>query len=232
MIGSIVERDLRGTGRKDEKEGKADLLLVAGTSLSIPGVKRIVKELARSLHSSSQSTGNCSNRPSTILVNSELPKGTDWHSVFDTFIAGDIQDFVQRYHELPVLDAPLPQTPKKRSSTTTPTKSKSKRSYLPTPETTVARKRVKLSTGSTEPRTPTKKSQHGQAIQPWMPSSIPIRPIGEERAPGPLRIDVPPTPDATPAKFQPSTIKTWRGGPLTPLSDAVSDQSDKNPFLV
>lgn len=230
MIGSIVERDLRGTGPKDEKEGKADLLLVAGTSLSIPGVKRIVKELARSLHSSSRSTGNSSNRPSIILVNSELPKGKEWHSVFDTFIAGDIQDFVKRYHELPVLDASQPQTPKKRNSTTTPTKSKSKRSYLPTPETTVARKRVKLSTGSTDPRTPTKKSQHGQVTQPLTPSSIPtIR----ERAPGPLRIDVPPTPDATPeAKFQPSTAKTWMEAPLTPLSDAVSDKSDKNPFLV
>lgn len=73
LIGGIVEKDLKGLARApdhgndgaegrrgerrgEKKEGKADLLIVAGTSLSIPGVKRMVKEFAKSIHGSGSSS--------------------------------------------------------------------------------------------------------------------------------------------------------------------------------
>jgi NAD-dependent SIR2 family protein deacetylase len=218
MIGTVVERDLRGTGPKDGKEGQVDLLLVAGTSLSIPGVKRIVKEMARSLHSRPTASARV---PSTVLVNSEMPKGTEWPSVFDTFVEGDIQDFVQQYYENPAfayLDAP--QTPKKRKVATTPRK----QTAYPTPESTVRRVRAKLSTASSEQTTPTK--------LPLTPSGV----LGQRmRRPAPIHVDLPPTPRVTP-KTQPSSLPTegWSEGPLTPLSEEGmgSDSPDQNPFVV
>ena len=45
-VGNIARRDLRGNGRAG-----ADLLLVAGTSLRVPGVKRIVREFSKAVRS-------------------------------------------------------------------------------------------------------------------------------------------------------------------------------------
>jgi hypothetical protein len=155
LIGKAVERDLRGTGRAGEKEGKVDLLLVVGTSLSIPGVKRIVKEMARSLNSRSGG-------PKVILVNREMPKGAEWHGVFDTFIAGDIQDFA-RYRSDPTFalptttPTPSTATPKKRKMMT-PQKVDLSNVY-PTPSPTPARKRPRTHHAEAEiPRTPTKRT--------------------------------------------------------------------------
>ena len=90
LIGSIVERDLRGTGGKS-KEGKIDFLIVAGTSLSIPGVKRIIKEFAKVLN---VSKGKSKRKIKTVLVNNEPPKNTaEWVGVFDIWLQGDIQSF-------------------------------------------------------------------------------------------------------------------------------------------
>jgi hypothetical protein len=46
-IGAVVEKDIRG----NKDDGKVDLLIVAGTTLHIPGVKRMIKEFARVLRS-------------------------------------------------------------------------------------------------------------------------------------------------------------------------------------
>lgn len=167
LIGKAVERDLRGTGRLSEKEGKVDLLLVAGTSLSIPGVKRIVKEMARSLHSSSSKSGARTGGPRVILVNSEMPKGAEWQEVFDTFIAGDIQDFA-RYCSDPTyaLPATIPEmtTPKKRK--VVPPKKGDLSNVYPTPSPTPTRKRPRVSSPVDEPATPTKRRIPGDKSKP------------------------------------------------------------------
>ena len=161
LIGKAVERDLRGTGRIGEKEGKVDLLLVAGTSLSIPGVKRIVKEMARSLHSSSSKSGARTGGPRVILVNSEMPRGAEWHEVFDTFIAGDIQDFAT-YCSDPdfALRTSVPEmaTPKKRKVATS--KKDDLSNVYPTPSPTPTRKRPRISNVDV-PITPTKRRTPG-----------------------------------------------------------------------
>jgi NAD-dependent histone deacetylase SIR2 len=148
-----VERDLKGTGRKGEKEGQVDLLLVAGTSLSIPGVKRIVKEMARSLHSRAKSKSK-GKGPKTILINREIPKGAEWQGVFDTFICGDIQEFAAHCADSPVSEVFRP-TPLKRKfgkAESTPKKISQINPY-PTPSPTPLRKRPK---NTAEPVTPTK----------------------------------------------------------------------------
>jgi NAD-dependent SIR2 family protein deacetylase len=155
LIGKAVERDLRGTGRIGEKEGKVDLLLVAGTSLSIPGVKRIVKEMARSLKSRSGG-------PKVILVNREMPKGAEWQGVFDTFIAGDVQDFARYCSDQTFAlstTTPIPEmaTPKKRKATTS--KEIDISTAYPTPSPTPARKRPRMHHAEVEaPTTPTKRT--------------------------------------------------------------------------
>lgn len=53
-IGAVVERDLVGR----TKDSRVDLLIVAGTTLQIPGVKRIIKEFARVLQSKPSSSSS------------------------------------------------------------------------------------------------------------------------------------------------------------------------------
>ena len=136
-IGSLVERDLRG------KEGKVDLLLVAGTSLAIPGIKRIVKEMARSLHSGRRKGVK------VVFVNESPPANTrEWDRVFDVWVKGDVQGFVIDHLSSPARkrkgeEVPLtPQSAKKRvrkgdeCSTESVTPTKATVSYLPTPRAT------------------------------------------------------------------------------------------------
>lgn len=157
LIGTAVERDLRGTGRNGEKEGKVDLLLVVGTSLTIPGVKRIVKEMARAVGSRSG--------PRAIMVNREMPRGSEWESVFDTFISGDIQDFVTRGLENPdYIVAEPPRTPRKR-----------KAGVPPTPDTTPARHGAYTVSVSTSQETPSKKRCTTATRLPPTPRPTPPR---------------------------------------------------------
>lgn len=213
-IGTVAERDLRGTGKKGEKEGKVDLLLVVGTSLAIPGVKRMVKEFARSLSGGNHSRAGSGRDqgPRAIFVNRDPPKGSEWDSVFDTFISGDIQEFVTRYLDNPVFvtsnPAVTPRTPRKR-------KTAAGAVLPPTPDTTPGR----VGGLSTPSSTPSKKrrvvlSEEGKGHK-W--SKLPM----------------PPTPRPTPPKksihvrTHLSPTRDQSASPLTPISD-----DDENPFLV
>lgn len=131
-IGAVVERDLKGLSRgmNGKKEGKADLVLVAGTSLSIPGVKRMIKEFAKSLSSATASgSGGDTSLPTTptsmvkrrasgratdanpgakrtkvkvVYVNDEPPsRSAEWEGVFDHWVKGDVQRFITDYIDDP-----------------------------------------------------------------------------------------------------------------------------------
>jgi NAD-dependent histone deacetylase SIR2 len=173
LIGSAVERDLKGTGKKEEKEGKVDLLLVAGTSLSIPGVKRIVKEMARALHGRKGTAGT----PRVLMINREMPKGKEWEEVFDTFIAGDIQEFAEYCSDPAFAQAPpTPATTPKKRKVSTPKEVTA--NPWPTPSPTPTRKRTRGSEPATEgPITPIKrrpisKSVLGRPVFPPTPESL------------------------------------------------------------
>lgn len=69
---------------------KPDLLIVLGTSLRIPALKRFIKLAAKTIHESSQ---GC-----TILVN-KTPPTKEWERVFDYFIEGDSDEWADRMKE-------------------------------------------------------------------------------------------------------------------------------------
>lgn len=125
-IGAVVERDLIGR----TKDSRVDLLIVAGTTLQIPGVKRIIKEFARVLKSKPSATskrgggvnGSSSDNDDddssnnlddedrevdvsempirTMLLNRDPPsrgKAGEWADVFDVWVQGDLQQFVEQW---------------------------------------------------------------------------------------------------------------------------------------
>ncbi|KAH7913191.1 DHS-like NAD/FAD-binding domain-containing protein [Hygrophoropsis aurantiaca] len=116
-VGEIVRRDLVG-GSKGKGRSGADLLLVVGTSLRVPGTKRIVREFAKAVRSRgssskdtsiSSASGLATPSPSprrspvstedeqpikSIYLNFDFPVPTrEWEGVFDAWVQGDAQCF-------------------------------------------------------------------------------------------------------------------------------------------
>lgn len=75
IIGTITEKDLKS---------KPDCLIITGTTLKIPGVRRLVKEMARVVHS---------NKGYVIWINIDEPPQSviDYVEYFDLIIVGDCQ---------------------------------------------------------------------------------------------------------------------------------------------
>jgi hypothetical protein len=68
-----------------DKGRKLDLLLIIGTSLKVHGIKKLVKDFAKTVHA---------NNGSVIFVNKgALPK-SEWHNVVDYWIEGDCDAWV------------------------------------------------------------------------------------------------------------------------------------------
>ncbi|KAG6915866.1 hypothetical protein DXG01_009573 [Tephrocybe rancida] len=114
-VGEVVKKDLIGSSKGKGRSG-ADLLLVVGTSLRVPGTKRMVREFAKAVRSrgtrSSHSTPSpgSSPRPSpgtdeeppmkSIYLNLDFPVPTrEWEGVFDAWIQGDAQGFADMLQE-------------------------------------------------------------------------------------------------------------------------------------
>ncbi|ORY55334.1 DHS-like NAD/FAD-binding domain-containing protein [Leucosporidium creatinivorum] len=112
-VGEITRRDLMGV--------RPDLLLVVGTSLKVPGTKRLVRELAKVIRptwvggeeeedgdeeipsASAGSTSSATGRRKgakpppvhVVYLNYEFPKpSSEWKDVFDVWMRGDVQGFV------------------------------------------------------------------------------------------------------------------------------------------
>ena len=126
-VGNVVRKDLMGSSKGKGRAG-ADLLLVVGTSLRVPGTKRIVREFSKAVRSrhaamnapaaDSEPTvsahGLVTPTPSprrspaedeeppvrTIYLNLDFPVPTrEWEGVFDVWIRGDAQTFARMVHE-------------------------------------------------------------------------------------------------------------------------------------
>ncbi|KAF5317379.1 hypothetical protein D9611_004048 [Ephemerocybe angulata] len=120
-IGNVVQKDLIGSS-KGKGRGGADFILVVGTSLRIPGTKRMVREFAKAVRSrcagssireeasgSGSTTPNHSSRHSpsidedpppapmkAVYLNLDFPVGTrEWEGVFDAWVQGDAQTFAE-----------------------------------------------------------------------------------------------------------------------------------------
>ncbi|OCH95458.1 DHS-like NAD/FAD-binding domain-containing protein [Obba rivulosa] len=124
-VGDVVRRDLIGSSKGKGRAG-ADLLLVVGTSLRVPGTKRIVREFSKAVRSrsSNSSTSNGESTISTsglatptpsprrspagdeeapiktVYLNLDFPVPTrEWEGVFDVWIRGDAQAFATMIRE-------------------------------------------------------------------------------------------------------------------------------------
>lgn len=111
-VGEITRRDLMGA--------RPDLVIVVGTSLKVPGTKRLVRELAKVAHpavrmggaaeemmpSASQdslaSTSSARSRRlkpkpvHVVYLNYDFPTpAREWQGVFDVWARGDAQEFVE-----------------------------------------------------------------------------------------------------------------------------------------
>ncbi|GAW07804.1 DHS-like NAD FAD-binding domain-containing protein [Lentinula edodes] len=107
-VGEAVQKDLiGGKGRSG-----ADLLLVVGTSLRVPGTKRMVREFSKAVHSrgstSKESTPGSDEPVSqqqqqplkSVYLNLDFPVPTrEWEGVFDVWVQGDAQTFAHMLQE-------------------------------------------------------------------------------------------------------------------------------------
>lgn len=111
-VGEVVRKDLTGSSPR------ADLLLVVGTSLRVPGTKRIVREFSKAVRlRATKANANTNNTTdgdpqastssprrtpvtndegpiTSVYLNLDFPVPTrDWEGVFDVWLKGDAQSF-------------------------------------------------------------------------------------------------------------------------------------------
>ncbi|KDR85425.1 hypothetical protein GALMADRAFT_108520 [Galerina marginata CBS 339.88] len=81
-IGTIHTADL---GRKP------DMLIIMGTSLKVHGLKKLVKDFARTIHSSSSpsSAASSSKRPYKVIFVNKTAPGSEWSDIIDYHIGGE-----------------------------------------------------------------------------------------------------------------------------------------------
>ena len=213
LIGSLVERDLKGTGGKS-KEGKIDFLLVAGTTLAIPGVKRIVKEMAKAVHGRGKGK-----EVKSVLVNDESPKNPgEWAGVFDLWVQGDIEEFVDLVRNTPAAPAAAKkdrvQLVQKKESAVTPKREpitpKRKRPIMPLTPDSLPRAgadqvpaRRKDSTAALE-----------ELVDHWLPTPRATPPSPKRRMRSPME-DI----DETPTKKSRSRATSTAAWSMSSLSD-------------
>jgi len=145
-VGEVVRRDLCGIGdvklatsSSDKGESSSptkirarprkgpDLLLVVGTSLRVPGTKRIVREFSKAVRSRTSPSSSHLPTPSpppqsenavenirTIYLNNEFPlPSREWEGVFDTWVNGDVQAVARMVVEI-IQEGGQKQTDKKQ----------------------------------------------------------------------------------------------------------------------
>ncbi|KAG8688596.1 hypothetical protein FRC09_012829, partial [Ceratobasidium sp. 395] len=109
-VGECVRRDLIGLGSgqlsragSTRKKRGDDLLIVAGTSLRIPGAKRIVREFAKALHPNAEPSNHVQDYTAavkTVYLNLDFPvPAREWDGVFDVWVQGDVQSFALGFKE-------------------------------------------------------------------------------------------------------------------------------------
>ncbi|KAJ2725258.1 NAD-dependent deacetylase hst3 [Coemansia sp. Benny D115] len=94
VIGELSEYDLKR---------RPDLLIVIGTSLKIPGIKRMVKEMSRSVRACSLKAKRAGAGKAIFINRDEPPRG--WEDVFDYYVSGDSDQAISL---LPIQSTDIP----------------------------------------------------------------------------------------------------------------------------
>jgi NAD-dependent SIR2 family protein deacetylase len=120
-VGEVARRDLVGCSKGKGRSG-VDALLVVGTSLKVPGTKRMVREFSKAVRARGCTasrdigpTGLATPAPSpgkgsatsadnspikSIYLNFDFPGPTrEWEGVFDVWLQGDAQSFAELLKE-------------------------------------------------------------------------------------------------------------------------------------
>ena len=99
-VGDAIQKDLKAAAWK--RRGGADLVLVVGTSLRVPGTKELVRDFSSAIHSQSSSATHRKPKHKSVLaikslfLNFEFPvPAKEWEGVFDVWIQGDAQAFAE-----------------------------------------------------------------------------------------------------------------------------------------
>ncbi|KAI0319754.1 DHS-like NAD/FAD-binding domain-containing protein [Amylostereum chailletii] len=78
---------------------KPDMLIIMGTSLKVHGLRKLVKEFAKSVHASAPFHDPSSNKPPTrkdaykvVFVN-KTPPGSEWNGIIDYHVAGETDEW-------------------------------------------------------------------------------------------------------------------------------------------
>jgi NAD-dependent SIR2 family protein deacetylase len=181
-VGEVARRDLVGSSKGKGRSG-VDTLLVVGTSLKVPGTKRLVREFSKAVRArgcttskdaASASTGLPTPAPSpckgsatsaddspikSIYLNFDFPGPTrEWDGVFDMWLQGDAQNFADLLQEEIAKEAVEKEAALERKR-----KREEEVAHLEGSEEAVLPKKKKVKTENTNPEKPTSK---------WTPKAL------------------------------------------------------------
>ncbi|WVQ99465.1 hypothetical protein IAU59_006600 [Kwoniella sp. CBS 9459] len=89
-IGALTTYDL---GRSP------DVLLIMGTSLKVHGLKRLVKEFAKSVHTGTGSSSSSNKKKGVVVFVNATPPSKEWEGIIDYHIQGETDKWVERVEE-------------------------------------------------------------------------------------------------------------------------------------
>ncbi|KAJ8521993.1 hypothetical protein ONZ45_g1387 [Pleurotus djamor] len=78
-----------GTIQAADVARKPDLLIIMGTSLKVHGLKKLVKDFAKAVHSNEPSTSTAKKWSGKVIFVNKTPPAAEWADVIDYHIAGD-----------------------------------------------------------------------------------------------------------------------------------------------
>ncbi|KAG6866046.1 hypothetical protein C0991_009143 [Blastosporella zonata] len=87
-IGAIQTADL---------SRKPDLLIIMGTSLKVHGLRKMVKEFAKTVHASG--SPGTSGKPGKVIFVNKTPPASEWNDIIDYHIEGDTDSWVDKLIE-------------------------------------------------------------------------------------------------------------------------------------
>jgi len=87
-----------GTIQSTDVSRKPDMLIIMGTSLKVHGLKKLVKDFARTIHASN-SSGTSSQRPFKVIFVNKTPPALEWADVIDYHVAAESDRWVAKVLE-------------------------------------------------------------------------------------------------------------------------------------
>ncbi|KAL0951497.1 hypothetical protein HGRIS_008183 [Hohenbuehelia grisea] len=90
-----------GTIQASDVSRKPDMLIIMGTSLKVHGLKKLVKDFAKTVHShaSSASTSTAKQWTGKVIFINKTPPGSEWAGIIDYHVAGDTDSWCNKVLE-------------------------------------------------------------------------------------------------------------------------------------